>query len=433
MELFIHVLTDVLHLSKIIIFCDFIFRFRKREENKNRNFIFIFIMFSLSILFYSINESIVTSLTYIIVLCLCICLIYDEKIYELIISGVWIIFLTSMLDLLFTEMVTVLFDMLKVTNEGVGELTASAVSLLFVLVVGQIYKNKYKIGIKNIGFAKLFLFTILATADAFVIMSLGTILVDDYKGKHKVLFLILFLITIIGIFIQLASVILLIISRDTYKEKEEITGKYLNEQIKHYKYLEQREKDTKKFRHDIKSHMQVLSSMAKNDMYSNFDEYMKDINIKIDSFGNVITVNNGIVDAIVNKYYSEATQKGIDIVIKGMFPKNCKISAYDLCTIFSNLLSNAIEAAEKSVEKRISMECRYTKESIIVITKNTFKDEGQFRHSKIITTKKDVEYHGFGIENIKDAVMRNNGMIDIDIENSIYSITVMLANQEVES
>lgn len=432
MEQIMFVLTDALHLLKIVVLCHLIFMFRKR---KTKYIIVVSTtgMLILSLLLHIYNNDIVSFVSFLIALCIYICLIYDEKIYELIISGVWIIFLTSMLDLLFTEMVTVLFDMLKVTNEKLGELTASAVSLLFVLVVGQIYKNKYKIGIKNIGFVKLFLFTILATADAFVIMSLGTILVDDYKGSHKILFLILFLITIIGIFIQLASVILLIISRDTYKEKEEITGKYLNEQIKHYKYLEQREKDTKKFRHDIKSHMQVLSSMAKNDMYSNFDEYMKDINIKIDSFGNVITVNNGIVDAIVNKYYSEAMQKGIDIVIKGMFPKNCKISAYDLCTIFSNLLSNAIEAAEKSVEKRISMECRYTKESIIVITKNTFKDEGQFRHSKIITTKKDIEYHGFGIENIKDAVMRNNGMIDIDIANSIYSITVMLANQEVES
>lgn len=432
MERIMYILTDALHLLKIIILCDLIFMFRKRKR-KYITVVSTVVMLIFSLLLHIYNNDVITFASFFMALCLYICFIYDEKIYELIISGIWIIFLTSMLDLLFTEMVTVLFDMLKYSNERVGELTASAVSLLFMLLIGQIYKRKYKIGIKNIGFLKLFLFTILATADAFVIMSLGTILVDDYKGSHKVLFLSLFLITIIGIFIQLAAVILLIISRDTYKEKEEMTGKYLNEQIKHYKYLEQREKDTKKFRHDIKSHMQVLSSMAKNDMYSNFDEYMKDINIKIDSFGNVITVNNGIVDAIVNKYYSEAAQKGINIVIKGMFPKICKISAYDLCTIFSNLFSNALEAAEKSVEKRISMECRYTKESIIIITKNTFKDEGQFRHSKIITTKKDIEYHGFGVENIKDAVMRNHGMIDIDIEKNVYSVTVMLANQEVES
>ena len=295
-----------------MILCDLIFMFRKRKR-KYVTVVSTAVMLILSLLLHIYNNDMISFVSFFITLCLYICLIYDEKIYELIISSICIIFLTSMLDLMFTEMVTVLFDMLKLTNQRVGELTASAVSLLFILLVGQIYKNKYKIGIKNIGFVKLFLFTILATADAFVIMSLGTILVDDYKGSHKLLFLILFLITIIGIFIQLAAVILLIISRDTYKEKEEITGKYLSEQIKHYKYLEQREKDTKKFRHDIKSHMQVLSSMAKNDMYSNFDEYMKDINIKIDSFGNVITVNNGIVDAIVNKYYSEALQKGIDI------------------------------------------------------------------------------------------------------------------------
>lgn len=192
--------------------------------------------------------------------------------------------------------------------------------------------------------------------------------------------------------------------------------------------MEQREKDTKKFRHDIKSHMQVLSVMTKNGMYSNFDSYMEEINMQIDRLGNVITVNNGIVDAIINKYYSEALQKGIDINIKGMLSNECSITPYDLCTIFSNLLSNAVEAAEKAVEKRISMECRYTDDSIIIITKNTFKDEGQFRHSKIITTKNDIEYHGFGIDNIKDAVERNNGMLDIDIKDSIFTIILKLSN-----
>lgn len=407
--------------------------FHKRERCRTRYMICILGISSISLLLYFYNENLYVFLIYIIMMCVAIYLVYDEKTYELFFSALWILFLTSMLDLMSTELINILFKVFNQDNKRVEELFSAIVSLLFIFCVGKLYRNKYKIGIKNVGFIKLFCFTILAIADTYVVMIMAGIAISKSIGNYRVGYIIAVLIAIIGIFIQLASVILLIISRDTYKEKEEITGKYLNEQIKHYKYLEQREKDTKKFRHDIKSHMQVLSSMAKNDMYSNFDEYMKDINIKIDSFGNVITVNNGIVDAIVNKYYSEATQKGIDIVIKGMFPKNCKISAYDLCTIFSNLLSNAIEAAEKSVEKRISMECRYTKESIIVITKNTFKDEGQFRHSKIITTKKDIEYHGFGIENIKDAVMRNNGMIDIEIQNNIYSITVMLANQEVES
>lgn len=426
MGIIIYVLADVLHLLKILCFCNLIFMFHKR---KRISFMSLFIgMMALSVCFYSIKANLISSLVYIVVLCIAIYMIYDEKRYVLLFCGLWIIFLISMLDLMSTELVHIVCGLINRSNERVEELVAALFSFLFILTVGKVYSNKYRVGIKKIGMVKLFFFMILAIADTYAVMIMTAVSNERILGNYKLGYIISFFIVIIGIFIQLASVILLIISRDTYKEKEEITQKYLDEQIKHYKYLEQREKDTKKFRHDIKNHMQVLSVMTKNGMYSNFDSYMEEINMQIDRLGNVITVNNGIVDAIINKYYSEALQKGIDINIKGMLSNECSITPYDLCTIFSNLLSNAVEAAEKAVEKRISMECRYTDDSIIIITKNTFKDEGQFRHSKIITTKNDIEYHGFGIDNIKDAVERNNGMLDIDIKDSIFTIILKLSN-----
>lgn len=426
MGIIIYVLADVLHLLKILCFCNLIFMFHKR---KRISFMSLFIgMMALSVCFYSIKANLISSLVYIVVLCIAIYMIYDEKRYVLLFCGLWIIFLISMLDLMSTELVHIVCGLINRSNERVEELVAALFSFLFILIVGKVYSNKYRVGIKKIGMVKLFFFMILAIADTYAVMIMTAVSNERILGNYKLGYIISFFIVIIGIFIQLASVILLIISRDTYKEKEEITQKYLDEQIKHYKYLEQREKDTKKFRHDIKSHMQVLSVMTKNGMYSNFDSYMEEINMQIDRLGNVITVNNGIVDAIINKYYSEALQKGIDINIKGMLSNECSITPYDLCTIFSNLLSNAVEAAEKADEKRISMECRYTDDSIIIITKNTFKDEGQFRHSKIITTKNDIEYHGFGIDNIKDAVERNNGMLDIDIKDSIFTIILKLSN-----
>ncbi|MBE5878187.1 MAG: hypothetical protein E7290_15055 [Lachnospiraceae bacterium] len=64
-----------------------------------------------------------------------------------------------------------------------------------------------------------------------------------------------------------------------------------------------REKETKKFRHDLRSHMELISNLAKNREYEKIDSYLEKMNIKIDSFGNIITVQNGIVDAIINQYY----------------------------------------------------------------------------------------------------------------------------------
>lgn len=428
MEAVIYGLTDAFHLLKILFFCDLIFMFHKRKENRFGYIVSFCIILILSICFYSIDASAVTFSIYAIALCIVVCLIYDERLYELFFAGLWILFLTSMLDVMLTELVNVVFEICNQNSERVEELIAAVASLLFILILGKIYREKYNFAIIKIGFIKLFLFSVLAMADAFVVVIITAVLINEYTGNHRLLYFISVIIVIIGIFIQLASVILLIISRDTYKEKQEITKKYLNEQTSHYKYLEQREKDTKKFRHDIKSHMQVLSALARNKKYFEFDEYMAEINIRIDNFGSHITVNNGIVDAIINRYYSEALNKGIDISITGMFPNTCRISPYDLCTIFSNLLSNAIEAAEKSVEKKISMECRYTEDNIVVITKNTFEDKGQFRHSKIVTTKENIEYHGFGIENIKEAVEHNNGMLDIEIKDTTFSITIMLGN-----
>lgn len=432
MENILYVLTESLHLFKILVLCNLIFMFQKRA-NKAVMALSIIAMLVLSLMLHFFAGEITTFVVYVIALYVFLCVIYDEKLWELIIFSTWILFLISMLDLMSTQLINVLFDLFRYNNQNVEEFIASFISLLIILIAGKIYTRRYKVGIKNIGITKLFFFMVLAVADTFVVMILAGVSGHESLGRYRLSYIVSFFIVIIGIVIQLSSVILLIISRDTYREKDKITQKYLNEQIKHYKYLEQREQDTKKFRHDIKSHMQVLSTMAKDKKYSDFDEYMNEINVRINNFGNHITVNNGIVDAIINKYYSEAVRKGIHVEVMGMFPNICHVNAYDLCTIFSNVLSNAIEAAEKSAEKKITLVCRYTDTNIVVITKNTFKDEGQFAHSKIVSTKKDIEYHGFGIENIKEAVERNNGMLDIDIQHSNFSITIMLGNEEKEN
>ena len=255
---------------------------------------------------------------------------------------------------------------------------------------------------------------------------MAIITIDRTKGIYNLVFSIAFVLTIIGIFIQLAAVILLFISRNISREKELITQKYLNVQKNYYEYLEQREKETKKFRHDLRSHMQMLSMLAQKKEYVEFDKYLNAINTKIDSFGNSIRLGNGIVDAIVNKCYSEALQNDIKMEVNGIFPNDCEIEAYDLCTIFSNVLSNAFEAAVKTAEKVITLDCRYTDENIIIVIKNSFVNIGQFNNNNIKTDKSDLNYHGFGLENIHDCIEKNNGVFNIEIENDIFGITILL-------
>jgi len=248
---------------------------------------------------------------------------------------------------------------------------------------------------------------------------------DLILEKQRNIYLLSVVLVIIGIFIQLAAVILLFTQRNVYKEKKQLTEKYLNEQKSHYEYLEKRERETKKFRHDFRSHLELISNMAQNHDVEKIHSYLEKLHIKVEELGNVVTVQNGIVDAILNQYYAKAIQCGITMEVKGRFPGDSEIDAYDICTIFSNILSNAIEAATEAEEKFVSVECRYNERNIIIVVKNSFRREQQNASSMLKTKKEDLDYHGYGLSNMKDSVDKYNGVFDIEIKDGRFVLTIL--------
>lgn len=78
-------------------------------------------------------------------------------------------------------------------------------------------------------------------------MIMATVTLDKMAYKNKVLYGVTFTLVALGILIQLGAVILLMVSRDIYRQKEEIVHKYLNEQNAHYEYLENVRRKRKNF------------------------------------------------------------------------------------------------------------------------------------------------------------------------------------------
>lgn len=426
MGLITYLLTDLVHIYKIILLSNLFFMFRERKHSFKYLSVGIFFL-SLSTWMYFSKLEYLELFIYVVALIGIFNWIYDEKISQIVISSLWVMWIVTMLDIMSTVLVEMTFNLINLDLSMVIELCASVISLFFVYIVGKIYNAKYSVGIRTISNKNLFLFTLLSMADTFVVLMMAMVILNKLEKKIVLAYSCAFILVIIGVFVQLAAVILLLISRDIYREKEEITARYLNQQKEHYEYLERRERETKKFRHDLRNHMEMLSSFAEGERYKELDDYLRAINKNIDKFGNAISLNNGIVDAIVNKYSSEALLNNVEMSVNGIFPSECKIDAYDLCAIFSNLLSNALEASIQSEEKKIEVECRYTDENVVVaVVKNTFVNKGKFDVKNIKTTKENANYHGFGIENIKECVERNNGVINIDIQENIFEVTIML-------
>ena len=152
----------------------------------------------------------------------------------------------------------------------------------------------------------------------------------------------------------------------------------------------------------------------------------------MDDLGNNVNVGNDIVNAVLNKAYAEANNKNIKINVTGHFPSQCDISAYNLCTIFFNLLNNAIEAADKTMKREVWVVCQYTEKIIIIEIGNYYCNNNKLDKNKLMTTKSEKEYHGWGMKNVEDSVAECKGLMDIEIERDKFIVSITLKNEKEE-
>lgn len=307
------------------------------------------------------------------------------------------------------------------------------VSFLIILILA-ILKSKLKLErvwlAGGIGNKYAFFFMLLVILECFMVTAMGEVIYKEIAMTRKFAFEIIYILSVIFMFIQIGLMIALIISRNVYREKEYLAAKYLEDQKLHYEYLENRERETKKFRHDIKSHLLIVNDLIHKKQYEACEAYLQETNARIDQFSYKISVNNGIADAIVNKFYVEAKQKRIRLQVKGHLPNPCYLSGFDICTILSNLLSNAIEAEYAAGGKCVNVEFRYTDSEIMLVVENDYKQDLEHSNGVFFTTKEDKVNHGFGLENVKECVRKNDGQITINTDDHIFKVLVCVENGE---
>lgn len=433
MPLFFHVLADIIHVINVIVLCNMFFVLQKRKMRNNSLMLMTVSLMTViaSVFIYIYDNDIIETIIYMAVIIVSILILYNEKIYRVFTLSFAIILILTMIDIMTSIMFDILMEVFCVRGETISTLITSLITLIIIYIVGRLYRKTMNTSKERINVINVIGFIVLLAVDTFVVAVIRTQpFIEPTIGLQKVLYLISIVFVIIGIFIQLASVILLFTQRNVYKEKEELADRYLNEQKNHYEYLENREKETKKFRHDLKSHMELISNLAKERQYERMNAYLEQMDIKIDGFGKMVTVQNGIVDAIINQYYAKAGQCGVSMEVKGRFPVDCTIDAFDLCTIFSNVLSNALEAAVETEEKYISVECAYTDVAIMIIVRNSYKPDATNGGGQWRTRKSDLDYHGYGLENIKDSVKKYKGDLDIETKDNIFNLRILFQNME---
>ena len=299
-------------------------------------------------------------------------------------------------------------------------------------MLGLHYKDKYGGRVRNIGAKYWALFIVTMFFDASIIIVLGSFVVDVLQVERRYIAVFFYMCIVLGLLIQLFLLINTLVTRNVHKENEKLAKHFLESQKEHYLYLEKREHETKKFRHDIKNHLLLLENIMSKGKHEDAEAYLNTINEKVSSFSNQISVNNGIAEAILNRFYTEAQEIGITLKVSGHFPLECYVTAYDICTVFSNLLSNAIRAEAEAEGKMVEVHIKYIKNKVLLIVENDYINELSEVDGIFKTTKEDSLGHGYGLSNVRECVEKNGGYLSISTDNQRFKVMIMMMNEKEE-
>ena len=103
------------------------------------------------------------------------------------------------------------------------------------------------------------------------------------------------------------------------------------------------------------------------------------------------------------------------------------IKAGDLAAIFGNALDNAIEYVETlPVEKRIISLIGYARKDVMGIhMENYCEKELKFQDGLPVSTKENMDYHGFGLKSVRYVVEKYGGNLVVGLENQIFSMDII--------
>ena len=214
--------------------------------------------------------------------------------------------------------------------------------------------------------------------------------------------------------------------REIINESKSIKEK-MDMQYIYYKSLQENNAKIRQLYHDMKNHIMCIEGMCNNSSASN---YIKSINEELNEYKNSFNTGSMILDIILSEKEALCKEKNIEFIADVNFEMCNFVDMMDTCSIFSNIIDNAIEACENinnlKITKKISIRGTYLNDFFILKAENSKENNIIKKDNKILTNKKNSFYHGIGICNIQRIVKKYEGQTDIQYTQHSFTLKLMI-------
>lgn len=188
-----------------------------------------------------------------------------------------------------------------------------------------------------------------------------------------------------------------------------------------YESVSRLARDTSFLRHDIRNHLSVLETLTMKmnaDDTRKIEDFLLSTNRILDNTRSIKTIEYTeypVLNSLFSIKAAEAADNQIDLKYSLVMPKQSPLSDYELVSLFSNLLDNALEASLRLPRetRKVSLLVYSKSDYLCIDLKNHYSACTDPVDSSFHTTKTDSRIHGFGMQIISDIVRKHNGKEDI--------------------
>ena len=178
--------------------------------------------------------------------------------------------------------------------------------------------------------------------------------------------------------------------------------------------------------HDMKHHLLILREYGQEKQWDSLMSYLNELSDDILVSQKAMWTQVGILDTLLEQKKAKAESKGIEFRIRADRIGELPFSDMEICTLFSNLLDNAIEACEKIPDDRRWIEIHITRKSamLYITISNSIKGRPLEKEGKLITNKENHQLHGYGIKSVQKIVRKYEGEFSYQVHENEFVVTI---------
>lgn len=392
------------------------------SENKKVEFFCYMVYFVLSLICYFFVRIPIIMLIYNIFYFLILTLNYKTDFKQRIMAVIYIysiLFIVEMLVAAISGYIHFPLNSSSKYSSIFGEIANQLFGLVIVYVISAKTQERRAANFPIVYWLCIIVMPVFSLYFLILIFHIGNL-----KRIHMVLCIIFLLIINFSIMV-LYDLVARSMSERTRGLLLEQQNKYYES---HFELMKASAKVTDSLQHDLNKHLISVRSYLRSNQIEDAANYIdKMINIDFESLNNIFKTGNTIVDSMINIKLQEAKNKDITVVTKLQIPESLNINPFDITVILGNIIDNAIEASSKVIENRkINISMIYNRGRILFRAENTYSGIIVIKQGELQTNKSDSLSHGIGLQNVKYAVKKYNGTVDISYDQIWFKVCVML-------